>query len=146
MNGELQTDEKISPPKKALLKMETDPEGISLALGKRVQRALNDTACDGEFSSAYDQSHIQDDDDMMAPFAGENISMLGSGGAMDQKPFRNVIKRYWTEDEVIYYLLIRFCGLGHQAQDASGLIRGKQNHNSHISRRKSCRSRNSCSN
>lgn len=33
---------------------------------------------------------------MMTPFSQENISAILN----EAKPFRNVIKRYWTEEEV----------------------------------------------
>lgn len=56
-----------------------------------------DLECDE--SSDYDESHIQDDE-MMTPFAGESISNILNGSVSDSKPFRNVVKRYWTEDEV----------------------------------------------
>lgn len=43
------------------------------------------------------------DDEIMTPFAGESISNLLSASdanIFEMKPFRNVIKRYWTEEEV----------------------------------------------
>ena len=50
---------------------------------------------EGDTSSAYDQSNMPEDS-LMTPFAGDAISNILS----DIKPFRNVIKRYWTDDEV----------------------------------------------
>lgn len=49
---------------------------------------------DDDLSSSYcyDKSNAQEDG--MTPFAGDSF-MMG-----DVKPFRNVIKRYWTEEEV----------------------------------------------
>ena len=38
---------------------------------------------------------------MMTPFSQENISAILN----DAKPFRNVIKRYWTEEEVIFKIV-----------------------------------------
>ena len=52
-----------------------------------------------ELSSLYDE-------DLMTPFAGNPVSSMLCGGVighesnMDIKPFKNVIKRYWTEEEV----------------------------------------------
>ena len=64
-------------------------------MGKRVHRALADDEDDGDTSSVYDDSNMMDDD-LITPFAGNAINhILG-----DIKPFRNVIKRYWTEEEV----------------------------------------------
>ena len=37
---------------------------------------------------------------MMTPFSQENISNILS----EAKPYRNVIKRYWTEEEVKFVL------------------------------------------
>jgi hypothetical protein len=43
---------------------------------------------------------------MMTPFSQENISAILN----EAKPFRNVIKRYWTEEEVILIPLMHAIG------------------------------------
>lgn len=37
---------------------------------------------------------------MMTPFPQENIQVILN----EAKPYRNVVKRYWTEEEVIFKL------------------------------------------
>jgi hypothetical protein len=63
-------------------------------IGKRVQRALNNPDGDlagGDYSSVYEETP-------QTPYPGETLNHMIARS--DIKPFRNVIKRYWTEDEV----------------------------------------------
>jgi hypothetical protein len=63
-------------------------------IGKRVQRALAAPDADlagGEFSSVYDETP-------QTPYPGESLNNMIARSEI--KPFRNVVKRYWTEDEV----------------------------------------------
>ena len=46
------------------------------------------------------------DEDIMTPFAGDAISSIMHG----MKPFRNIVKRYWTEEEVTYNLAYAHLG------------------------------------
>ena len=43
---------------------------------------------------------------MMTPFSQENFTAILN----DAKPFRNVIKRYWTEEEVILMVMLTHVG------------------------------------
>ena len=52
---------------------------------------------EGDTSSIYDDDSNIMDDELMTPFAGDHINHIRG---TDIKPFRNVIKRYWTEEEV----------------------------------------------
>ena len=53
-----------------------------------------------------------DDPLSMTPFSKDT---LGTGG-MDSKPFRSVIKRYWTEEEV---RLLNLTQLGREIKESS---------------------------
>jgi hypothetical protein len=44
---------------------------------------------------------------MLTPFSQENISNILS----EAKPYRNVIKRYWTEEEV-KFVYLKTCSIG----------------------------------
>jgi hypothetical protein len=57
---------------------------------------------EGDLSSAKMEASSQLEDD--APFGGSE-AMAGILGSAEMKPFRNVIKRYWTEDEVLSWLV-----------------------------------------
>lgn len=46
------------------------------------------------------------DEDIMTPFAGDAISSIMHG----MKPFRNIVKRYWTEEEVCYKIAYLYLG------------------------------------
>ena len=90
-------DDDISPPKNIKIKTEHDSQNLIPGLGKRLQRSFTDQK-DPDLSSVYDPSSAQDED-MLTPFdGGDKISSIIGGN--DAKPFRNVIKRYWTEEEV----------------------------------------------
>lgn len=89
----------ITPPKPFLNKSEVGVSGfmVSTGLGKRLRAQDPDMSSD----DGEDQSS-QEDEGMLTPFGSghpfTNIHVAASSS--DMKPFRNVIKRYWTEDEV----------------------------------------------
>lgn len=91
---DIQPDD-FSPPKRVQSRDNGALQRHTAALGKRVQRSLEES--DEEDLTSLDQSHLNDDA-QMTPFAGEDAI---SNFLSEIKPFRNVIKRYWTEDEVI---------------------------------------------
>ena len=49
-------------------------------------------------------SHFQDDGVGATAYSQENLTSILN----EPKPQRFVVKRYWTEDEVIFYILILF--------------------------------------
>ena len=57
---------------------------------------------DAHFGSNQQQG-ISDDGIMMTPFPNDAISNILN----DAKPYRNVVKRYWTEEEVNCFKLIK---------------------------------------
>ena len=78
-----------SPPKK--FKEGADQDAL---LGKRMQRSLA-VAPDGDL---IDDMTSQYEETPQTPYPGENLNNMIARSEI--KPFRNVIKRYWTEDEV----------------------------------------------
>lgn len=86
--------EEYSSLKQGALKAETAADAYARTLGKRVHRSLAEEE-EEDSSSAYDESN-----GLMTSFAGDPISNI-----LGMKPFRSVIKRYWTEDEVTIYPL-----------------------------------------
>jgi hypothetical protein len=83
-----------------------------LEAGDRVKRALLEEDADNSESDYTDE-------DIMTPFAGDAISSIMHG----MKPFRNIVKRYWTEEEVTYNLT--YVNLGQEVERTGWLIRGK---------------------
>jgi hypothetical protein len=79
-----------SSMQKGFIKLEGADE-YPTSLGKRVNRSLmEDEDEDSDESSSFDETN-----GMVSAFAGDAISNI-----MGMKPFRSVIKRYWTEEEV----------------------------------------------
>ncbi len=94
----------ITPPKAFQIKPEPAVSGFTASTGvsKRLGNSLRDPAVpDMSSDEEEDPSNLQDED-MLTPYGSghpfTNIHAASSGS--DIKPFRNVIKRYWTEDEV----------------------------------------------
>ena len=65
-------------------------------IGKRVQRSL--AGQDGGDQGGADYSSVYEETPQTPYPAGDTLNNMISRS--DIKPFRNVIKRYWTEDEV----------------------------------------------
>jgi hypothetical protein len=78
----------ISPPKN--LKAPAEGQSLIGNLGKRLSRSFKE--------QHRDQSSDHESDDEM-PFGGAD-GMVGILGSTESKPYRTVIKRYWTEEEV----------------------------------------------
>ena len=62
-------------------------------IGKRIKRSIPDP--DGDL---MDEQSSQYEETPQTPYPGESLNNMIAGSEI--KPFRNVVKRYWTEDEV----------------------------------------------
>jgi hypothetical protein len=81
-------EEMMSPPKKANEAEKSKPK-VQGSIGKRFHKAQNKL-------SATMNNRMMDDPISITPFSQDNLG----GGGMDPKPYKTVIKRYWTEEEV----------------------------------------------
>lgn len=73
-----------------------------------------------EDADITESEYSDDDEDIMTPFAGDAISSIMHG----MKPFRNIIKRYWTEEEVCYNLT--YVCSGQEVERTRWLVWGKK--------------------
>jgi hypothetical protein len=80
-----------SPPKK----FREGPDQDAPLIGKRLQRSLI-AAPDGDLMEDISCSLYEETP--QTPYPGDNLNNMIARSEI--KPFRNVIKRYWTEDEV----------------------------------------------
>ena len=81
-------EDQMSPPKKARAG-DSATDKTQSSIGKRLHRASN------KFNSNI-SNRLMDDPLSMTPFSQDAMQ----AGGLDPKPFRSVIKRYWTEEEV----------------------------------------------